>query len=71
MVADFGSDAGGETRCAVNVPWKVKDAAKKTKKAATPRKARQWQEVANALLAKGASEGSAIRQANGVVKNTR
>jgi uncharacterized protein YdaT len=53
------------------MPWTQKDAAKKTKRASTPRKARQWEEVANSLLAKGASEGSAIRQASGVVKNTR
>ncbi len=53
------------------MPWTAKDAVKKTKKADTPRKARQWQEVANALLAKGASEKSAIMQANGVVRNTK
>ena len=53
------------------MPWTAKDAKTKTKKAASPRKARQWEHVANALLAHGASEGSAIRQASGVVKNTR
>ena len=54
------------------MPWTAKDAVKKTRKVAgKPRKARQWQEVANRLLASGESEGSAIRQANGVVKNTR
>jgi uncharacterized protein YdaT len=53
------------------MPWTAKDAQKKTKRASTPRKARQWEEVANSLLAKGASEGAAIRQANGVVRNTK
>lgn len=53
------------------MPWTAKDATKKTKKASTPRKQRQWEHVANALLAKGASEKSAIMQASGVVKNTR
>jgi hypothetical protein len=38
-----------------------------TKKANTPKKQRQWSAIANRLLAGGASEGSAIRQANGVV----
>jgi len=54
------------------MPWSAKDAVKKTKRVAgSPRKARQWQHVANALLAKGVPEGKAITEASGVVKNTK
>jgi uncharacterized protein YdaT len=49
------------------MPWTPKDAKKKTKKARTPKLQRQWTHIANRLLASGASEGSAIRQANGVI----
>lgn len=52
------------------MPWTAKDAVKKTKKARSPRKARQWEHVANQLLASGAPEGKAVEEANGVVKNT-
>jgi uncharacterized protein YdaT len=50
------------------MPWTAKDAVKKTKKAKTPKQQSQWAAVANKLLASGASDGSAITQANGVVK---
>jgi hypothetical protein len=41
-----------------------------TKKANTPKKRRQWQHVYDSALARGASEGSAIAQASGVVKRS-
>lgn len=41
-----------------------------TKKANTPAKARQWQHVRDAVEAKGGSPGSAVRQANAVVRDT-
>jgi hypothetical protein len=40
-----------------------------TKKANTPKKKRQWQNVYESVLSKGGSESSAIRQASGVIKN--
>lgn len=49
------------------MPWSESDASAKTKKANTPKKRRQWKEIANSALERGASEGSAIRQANGVI----
>lgn len=49
------------------MPWTSKDSKRHTKKAATPKKQRQWSEVANSALERGASEGSAIRQASAVV----
>jgi hypothetical protein len=51
-------------------PWSPLDAVHKTKKAKTPKKKRQWSEVANAALKSGDSEASAIRQANAVVAGT-
>ena len=64
---------GGELRPARfsesygSMPWTAGDAQAKTHKASTPKKRRQWSAVANSVLARGASEGSAIRQANAVV----
>jgi hypothetical protein len=52
------------------VPWKPSDAKRKTKKASTPAKQALWSQIANKLLAHGAGEGSAIRQANAVVGGT-
>jgi hypothetical protein len=49
------------------MPWKESDAKKHTKKADTPKKQKQWADVADSALSRGASEGSAIRQANSVV----
>lgn len=52
------------------MPWDPKDAKRHTKKANTPKKGRQWRDVANSVLKRGGSEGSAIRQANAVVGGT-
>lgn len=49
------------------MPWTPAQAQRFTKKADTPAKARQWSKVANDALAHGASDASAIQQANGVV----
>lgn len=49
------------------MPWTAKDAHRHTKKANSAKKQRQWAHVADNALAKGQSEGSAIRQANAVV----
>jgi hypothetical protein len=53
------------------MPWNSADAKRHTKKANTPKKARQWSHVSNDALERGASEGSAIRQANAVVKRNK
>lgn len=50
------------------MPWQAKDAKRHTKGASSPKKERQWSKVANSALKRGADEGSAIRQANAVVK---
>lgn len=52
------------------MPWGPEDAEKKTHKANTPKKKRQWAHVADSALERGQSEGSAIRQANAVVAGT-
>jgi hypothetical protein len=49
------------------MPWSARDAKKHTKKANTAKKKRQWSHVANSVLKRGGSEGSAVRQANAVV----
>ena len=49
------------------MPWKPEDAHGKTHKADTPKRQRQWAHVANDAKAGGASDKSAIRQANQVV----
>jgi hypothetical protein len=46
-------------------------AEKFTRKANTPVKRRQWQHVYDSAMSRGASRGSAIRQASGVVKRGR
>jgi len=41
-----------------------------TRKAKTPKLRRQWSHVEKSALKRGASRGSAIRQANAVVKRS-
>ena len=41
-----------------------------TRKADTPKRKRQWQHVRESAEARGASPGSAVRQANAVVKRS-
>lgn len=53
------------------MPWGPGDAKRFTKKAASPKAERQWAKVADRALAGGASEGSAIKQANAVVKRRK
>jgi len=50
------------------MPWKPNDARRHTRKATTRKDRVIWSEIASRLLAEGASEGSAIRQANAVIK---
>lgn len=51
------------------MPWTASSGPKRhTKRANTPKKKRQWSHIANSALKRGASEGSAIRMANAVVK---
>lgn len=49
------------------MPWQPSDATRHTKKAKSPKAKRQWADVADSVLSRGGSEGSAIRQANAVV----
>jgi uncharacterized protein YdaT len=52
------------------MPWTVRDVPGKTKKAATPKRKRQWVDIANSALARGLPEATAIKMANGVVART-
>jgi len=49
------------------MPWTTKDASRFTKKAKSAKRRRQWAKVANSALRRGASEASAVRQANAAV----
>lgn len=42
-----------------------------TKKATTPKLKRQWDHVYNSAKSRGASPGSAVRQANAAVKSAK
>lgn len=54
------------------MPWTPTDGpARHTKKADTPSKRRQWAHVANEVLAKTGDEGTAIREASGVVARNK
>lgn len=50
------------------MPYGPSDAKRFTKRAKSAKQQRQFAHVANSALQRGASEGSAIRQASGVVK---
>jgi hypothetical protein len=53
-------------------PWTPEDGpTRHTKKANTPKKRRQWSDVANGVLAKTGNEGRAVREANAVVGRKR
>lgn len=49
------------------MPWQPEGAKRFTKKANTPKKRRQFADVANTVLAKTGDEGRAVREANSVV----
>lgn len=53
------------------MPWSKSDARRHTRKASTGRLAELWSKVANQALRGGSSEGSAVRQANAVVKKRK
>jgi hypothetical protein len=53
------------------MPWSPSDATRHTKKANTPKKKRQFSDVANSVLARTGDEGRAIREANAVVGRKR
>lgn len=49
-------------------PWGPSDSTRHTKKARSAKAKRMWAHVAESMRKRGASEGAAIRAANGVVK---
>ena len=50
------------------MPWTAKTVGKHNRKAArSPRRSRQWRDVANAVLKRTGDEGRAIREANAAV----
>jgi uncharacterized protein YdaT len=53
------------------MPWTARDAKRHDKAANTPKKRRQWSDVADSMLKRGYSEGRAIRAANSVVGRSK
>lgn len=53
------------------MPWTPSDAQRKTRKGSTPKKRRQWRDVANKVLASTGDDGRAIREANAAVGRKR
>ena len=49
------------------MPWTASDAQRHTRKAKTSKQKRQWAHVAESMRKRGASEGAAMRAANGVI----
>lgn len=50
------------------MPFSPADAHAKTHKAQSPTAKRQWSHVVNSAMERGAPEGQAIREANGVIR---
>lgn len=50
------------------MPWVPSDATAKNRKADTPKKKRQWSDIANDVLKRTGNEGRAVRTANGVLR---
>ncbi len=53
------------------MPWTPGESARFTKKATSPKKKRQWRDVANSILRRTGSDSRAIRGANSVVKKAQ
>lgn len=53
------------------MPWDPSDAKKKTKKANTPAKQKQWAKVANNVLNSTGSDAKAIKVANSSIKSKK
>lgn len=53
------------------MPWTPADSTRFTKKAKSAKRKRQWSHVADSMLARGESEGAALRAANSVVKKSQ
>jgi hypothetical protein len=53
------------------MPWKPSDAHSKTKKANSPKKQRQWRDIANSARERGLSDAEAIKEANGVIRKRK
>jgi hypothetical protein len=51
------------------MPWSASEATSFTKKANTPKRRRQWAQVANAMLKQTGSESKAVRAANAAMMN--
>jgi hypothetical protein len=53
------------------MPWTPSEASRFTRKAKSPKRKRQWRDVANSMLKRTGDDGAAIRAANAVVKKSQ
>ena len=53
------------------MPWGSKDASRHTKKAKSPKRKRQWADVANSILKRTGDDARAIRGADSAVKKSQ
>lgn len=53
------------------MPWTARDVSKHNKSVKSPKRRRQWRDVANSILKRTGSDSRAIRGANSVVKKSQ
>lgn len=53
------------------MPWTPADSKRHTKKAKSPKRQRQWRDVANSILERTGDDVRAIRGANSAVKKSQ
>jgi hypothetical protein len=53
------------------MPWTASDAPRHNHSVKSPKRKRQWADVADSTLARTGDEGAAIRAANSVVKKSK
>ena len=53
------------------MPWTPSEASRFTRKAKSPKRKRQWRDVAKSMLKRTGDDGAAIRAANAVAKKSQ
>ena len=53
------------------MPWTARDVSRHNHRAKSPKRRRQWRDVANSILARTGDDARAIRGANAAVKKSQ
>ena len=53
------------------MPWQANDVSKHNRSVKSPKRKKEWKDVANSVLKRTGDEGRAIRSANAVVKKAQ